>query len=252
MDAATAQNPQLKLGSSLRDMANAIRALSMDAVEKANSGHPRHADGHGGRGDRPVYPVPEVRSARHPNWPDRDRFILSAGHGSMLLYSLLHLTGYADMTLERAQELPPIGLARPPAIRNTATPTGIETTTGPLGQGLGNSVGFALAERILERALRRRPGQPLHLRDRWRRLPDGRHQPGGDLARGASEARQADRAVRRQFDLDRRAHEPVRLGRSDRASRPRGWNTRRASTATIPKAIAAALEEGEDTTTSPP
>jgi transketolase len=83
-----------------------------------------------------------------PRWPDRDRFVLSAGHGSMLLYALLHLTGYADMTIEEIKKLPPARLQdrRPPRVRPRR---GIETTTGPLGQGLANAVGMALAERHL-------------------------------------------------------------------------------------------------------
>jgi transketolase len=80
-----------------KQMANAIRVLAMDGVEKARSGHPGHADGHGRRGDGAVLQIPEVRRQR-PDWADRDRFILSAGHGSMLIYALLHLTGYKAAT----------------------------------------------------------------------------------------------------------------------------------------------------------
>jgi transketolase len=128
-------------------MANAIRFLSMDAVEKANSGHPGLPMG--------AADIATVLFTRYlkfdpkaPKWPDRDRFILSAGHGSMLLYSLLYLTGYEDMTIDQIKNFrqwhsktaghPEYGHA-----------TGIETTTGPLGQGIGNSVGFAFAERKL-------------------------------------------------------------------------------------------------------
>lgn len=130
-----------------RDMANAIRALAMDAVQLADSGHPGMPMG--------MADVATVLfskflkfDASEPNWPDRDRFILSAGHGSMLLYSLLHLTGYADMTLDELKKFRQLG-ARTAGHPEYGHASGIETTTGPLGQGIGNSVGFALAERIL-------------------------------------------------------------------------------------------------------
>jgi transketolase len=128
-------------------MANAIRALSMDAVQKANSGHPGAPMG--------LADVATVLFSRFlkfdpkaPHWPDRDRFILSAGHASMLLYSLLHLTGYEDMTIEQLKNFRQLGsiTAGHPEYGHA---TGIETTTGPLGQGLSNAVGFALAERHL-------------------------------------------------------------------------------------------------------
>jgi transketolase len=146
MDAATAKNPA-QTDVSTRDMANAIRALSMDAVEKAASGHPGMP-----MGMADVATVLFTRflkfDPRHPNWPDRDRFILSAGHGSMLLYSLLHLTGYADMTLDELKRFRQLG-SKTAGHPEYGHAQGIETTTGPLGQGLANSVGFALAERIL-------------------------------------------------------------------------------------------------------
>jgi transketolase len=130
-----------------KTMANAIRALSMDAVQKANSGHPGAPMG--------LADVATVLFSKFlkfdptaPNWPDRDRFILSAGHASMLLYSLLHLTGYKDMTIEQIKNFRQYGsiTAGHPEYGHG---TGIETTTGPLGQGISNSVGFALAERHL-------------------------------------------------------------------------------------------------------
>ena len=91
----------------------------------------------------------------HPEWPDRDRFVLSAGHGSMLLYALLYLTGYPDMDIEQLKAFRQLG-SRTPGHPEYGHAPGIETTTGPLGQGLGNAVGMALAERILNRALWRR------------------------------------------------------------------------------------------------
>ncbi len=130
-----------------RDMANAIRALAMDAVQQADSGHPGMP-----MGMADVATVLFTKflkfDASEPHWPDRDRFILSAGHGSMLLYSLLYLTGYADMTLEELKRFRQLG-SRTAGHPEYGHASGIETTTGPLGQGLGNSVGFALAERLL-------------------------------------------------------------------------------------------------------
>ena len=130
-----------------RDMANAIRALSMDAVEKADSGHPGLPMG--------MADVATVLFSKFlkfdptdPHWPDRDRFILSAGHGSMMLYSLLYLTGYPDMTLDQIEHFRQLG-SKTAGHPEYGHATGIETTTGPLGQGLGNSVGFAVAEREL-------------------------------------------------------------------------------------------------------
>ncbi|MEP9399120.1 transketolase [Mesorhizobium sp. KR2-14] len=128
-------------------MANAIRFLSMDAVEKANSGHPGLP-----MGAADIATVLYTRFMKHdpqnPHWPDRDRFVLSAGHGSMLLYSLLYLTGYEDITLDQIKNFRQLGYrtAGHPEYGHAA---GIETTTGPLGQGIANAVGMALAERIL-------------------------------------------------------------------------------------------------------
>lgn len=131
-------------------MANAIRFLSMDAVEKANSGHPGLP-----MGAADIATVLFTRflkfDAKNPHWPDRDRFILSAGHGSMLLYSLLYLTGYEDMTIDEIKNFRQLG-SRTAGHPEYGHAAGIETTTGPLGQGISNSVGFALGERILNAA----------------------------------------------------------------------------------------------------
>ncbi len=141
----TASAPTLAV--SYNDMANAIRALSMDAVEKAASGHPGMPMG---MADVATILFSEFLKfdPKHPHWPDRDRFILSAGHGSMLQYALLYLTGYADMTLDEIKRFRQLG-AKTAGHPEFGHATGIETTTGPLGQGLANSVGFALAERML-------------------------------------------------------------------------------------------------------
>jgi transketolase len=132
-----------------QDMANAIRALAMDAVQKADSGHPGMP-----MGMADVATVLFTRflkfDAAHPDWPDRDRFVLSAGHGSMLLYTLLFLTGVPDMTLDELKRFRQLG-SRTPGHPEYGHAPGIETTTGPLGQGLGNAVGMALAERLLNK-----------------------------------------------------------------------------------------------------
>ncbi len=126
-------------------MANAIRFLAADAVEAAKSGHPGMPMG--------MADVATVLFSRFlkfdagdPHWPDRDRFVLSAGHGSMLLYALLHLTGYADFTIEELKRFRQLG-ARTAGHPEYGHGAGIETTTGPLGQGLANAVGMAIAER---------------------------------------------------------------------------------------------------------
>ena len=129
-----------------RELANAIRALSMDAVQCANSGHPGMPMG--------MADIAEVlwndylkHNPRDPRWPDRDRFVLSNGHGSMLLYSLLHLTGY-DVSMEEIRNFRQLH-SRTPGHPEFGDTPGVETTTGPLGQGLANAVGMALAEKIL-------------------------------------------------------------------------------------------------------
>jgi transketolase len=130
-----------------KDLANAIRALSMDAVQAANSGHPGMP-----MGMADVATILFTRFLKYdptaPDWPDRDRFVLSAGHGSMLLYSLLYLTGYEDITIGEIKNFRQLGskTAGHPEYGEAA---GIEMTTGPLGQGLATAVGMALAERMV-------------------------------------------------------------------------------------------------------
>ena len=128
-------------------MANALRVLAMDAVEAAQSGHPGMPMG--------MADVATVLFDSHlkfdpaaPDWPDRDRFVLSAGHGSMLLYGLLHLTGYGDMTLDQIKNFRQLG-SRTAGHPEYGHARGIETTTGPLGQGLANAVGMAMAEQSM-------------------------------------------------------------------------------------------------------
>jgi len=125
---------------------NTIRLLSVDAVQKANSGHPGLP-----MGAAPMAYVLWQRHMRHnpknPQWPDRDRFVLSGGHGSMLLYSMLHLTGY-DLSLDELKTFRQIGSRAPGHPESFLTP-GVEATTGPLGQGAANAVGMAIAERFL-------------------------------------------------------------------------------------------------------
>ncbi len=128
-------------------MANAIRALAMDAVEKAKSGHPGLP-----MGAADIATVLFTRFLKFdpadPKWPDRDRFVLSAGHGSMLIYALLHLTGYEAMTIDEIKRFRQLGSITAGHPEYGHTP-GVETTTGPLGQGIANSVGMAIAERHL-------------------------------------------------------------------------------------------------------
>ncbi|MSO73656.1 MAG: transketolase [Alphaproteobacteria bacterium] len=130
-----------------KDMANAIRALAMDAVQKANSGHPGMPMGTADIATVLVQRFLKFDPA-NPAWPDRDRFVLSAGHGSMLLYALLYLTGYGDIDIEAIKNFRQLDSATAghPEYGHAA---GIETTTGPLGQGIANAVGMALAERML-------------------------------------------------------------------------------------------------------
>ena len=154
---------------SRRDRANAIRALSMDAVLKANSGHPGAPMG--------MADIAEVlwrdflkHNPSNPQWADRDRFVLSNGHGSMLIYSLLHLSGY-DLSIDDLKNYRQLHSKTPGHPELGYTP-GVETTTGPLGQGLANAVGFALAEKIMA-AQFNRPGHNIVDHDTYVFLGDG-------------------------------------------------------------------------------
>src|SRR5437763_11082258 len=134
--------PQAQEGGH-NDVVNAIRALAMDAVQKANSGHPGMPMG--------MAEIAEVLWRRHlshnpanPKWADRDRFVLSNGHGSMLQYALLHLTGY-DLSIDELKRFRQLHSRTPGHPEYGVTP-GVETTTGPLGQGIANAVGFEIEE----------------------------------------------------------------------------------------------------------
>ncbi|MBT8082464.1 MAG: transketolase [Gammaproteobacteria bacterium] len=153
-----------------RDLANAIRALSMDAVQAANSGHPGAPMG--------MADIAEVlwrdyvrHNPANPRWADRDRFVLSNGHASMLLYSLLHLTGYADFPIEQLRNFRQLGYKTAGHPEYEADGP-IETTTGPLGQGITNAVGMAMAEKMLAAEFNR-PGHEIVDHKTWVFLGDG-------------------------------------------------------------------------------
>ena len=190
-----------RTGASRRDIVNVIRALAMDAVQKANSGHPGMPMG--------MAEIAEVlwrRYLRHnpanPQWIDRDRFVLSNGHGSMLLYALLHLTGY-DLPMDEIKRFRQLHSKTPGHPEHGLTP-GVETTTGPLGQGLTNAVGMALAERMLA-AQFNRPGHEIidHRTYVFRATAASwkasRTRP---AARGHAQARQAHRLRRQRHLID--------------------------------------------------
>ncbi|TDR57060.1 transketolase [Halomonas ventosae] len=151
------------------ELANAIRALSMDAVQKANSGHPGAPMGMADIAEV-LWNDYLVHNPADPHWPDRDRFVLSNGHGSMLLYSLLHLTGY-ELGLEELQNFRQLH-AKTAGHPEYGYAPGVETTTGPLGQGLANAVGMALAERTLA-AQFNRPGHTVVDHHTWCFVGDG-------------------------------------------------------------------------------
>jgi transketolase len=200
--------------------AAAIRTLTLDAVAAANSGHSGMPMG--------MADVATVLFEKHlrfdasaPDWPDRDRFILSAGHGSMLLYSLLYLTGSPDMTLEQVKNFRQLGsiTAGHPEYGHAK---GIETTTGPLGQGLANSVGFAIAEEFL----RARWGRKIMDHRTWVIAGDGCLMEGvsqeAHHAGGAAGTVAPDRALGQQRDHHRRQGFARRPHRPDGALRGLG------------------------------
>ena len=131
---------------SRRQLANAIRALSMDAVQRANSGHPGAPMGMADIAEA-LWNGVLRHNPGNPQWVDRDRFVMSNGHGSMLLYAILHLSGY-ELPLEELKNFRQLHSKTPGHPEHGLTP-GVETTTGPLGQGLANAVGMAIAERAL-------------------------------------------------------------------------------------------------------
>jgi len=157
MNAVAEALPHFYRSSDTRQMANAVRMLAVDAVQQANSGHPGMPMG--------MAEIAVALWSRHlkhnpadPDWPDRDRFVLSNGHGSMLLYALLHLTGY-DLPMSELRRFRQMG-SRTPGHPEVGVTPGVETTTGPLGQGFTNAVGMALAETLLAREFNR-PGHEI-------------------------------------------------------------------------------------------
>jgi transketolase len=171
---------------------NTVRFLSVDAVQKANSGHPGLP-----LGAAPMAYVLWTRFLRHnpanPHWFNRDRFVLSAGHGSMLLYGLLHLTGY-DLPLEQIKQFRQWGSMTPGHPERGIAP-GVEATTGPLGQGFGNGVGMAIAEAYLA-ARCNRPGFEIVNHFTYGLVPHGRRGIRSSFAGGPPETREAHLFVR--------------------------------------------------------
>ena len=220
-----------------------IRTLSIDAVQKANSGHPGAP-----MGAAPMAYVLWTRFLRHapthPDWPDRDRFVLSAGHASMLLYSLLHLTGY-DVSLEDLKSFRQWGSITPGHPEYGLTP-GVEATTGPLGQGFANAVGMAIAERRLGHEFNR-PGhddrRPPDLRHRLRRRPPGGHRlRGGQPGRPpAARASSSSSTTTTTIQLDG----PTAMACSEDVPKrfdAYGWHTQRVEDGNDLAAIEAAIE----------
>ena len=188
-------------------MANAIRFLAIDAIVRAGEGHQGVPLG-----------MAEIATAlytRHlkfdagdPTWPDRDRVVLSNGHGSMLLYALLYLSGYERIGREQISTFRDFG-SRCEGHPERDPASGIEVTTGPLGQGIANAFGMAVAEAYLNARFGARHRRPPHLRLRRRRLPAGGHRPGDDLAGRSPAPEQADAAVGRQPHHRRWRHRAV-------------------------------------------
>ena len=206
-------------------MANAIRALAMDAVEKAKSGHPGLP-----MGAADIATVLFTRFLKFdpadPAWPDRDRFVLSAGHGSMLLYALFVSARLRGDDHRRDQALPPARLAHPrtSGARPHARRRNHHRAARPGSGQCGRHGDRGAAPR---RGVRQRTRRSQHLRALLRRRSDGRHQPGGHRARRAPQAQQADRPLRRQRHFHRRADVAVRQRRSGEALRVRPAGRRR-------------------------
>ncbi len=222
-------------------MANAIRFLSMDAVQKANSGHPGLP-----MGAADIATVLFTRylkfDPKQPHWADRDRFVLSAGHGSMLLYSLLYLTGYEDMTIEDIKQFRQIGAKT--AGHPEYGHAGHRDDDRPARPGHCQFRRHGHCRTQAARRVRRRPAGPLHLCALRRRLPHGRHQPGSDFARRPPEAQQADRLLD-DNDITIDGHVGV-ADSTDQHARFRacGWNTI-AVDGHNPDEIAAAIETAQ-------
>ncbi|MCT7376428.1 transketolase [Chelativorans salis] len=224
-------------------MANAIRFLSMDAVEKAKSGHPGLP-----MGAADIATVLFTRFMTHdpknPHWADRDRFVLSAGHGSMLLYSLLYLLGYEDITIDEIKNFRQLG-SRTAGHPEYGDAAGIETTTGPLGQGFANAVGMALAERLLNA----RYGDDLVDHYTYTLVGDGCLMEGiSQEALALAGHLKLDKLIVLFDDNQISIDGPVSLADStDQCARfeASGWNTMRVD-GHDPDAIAAAIEEARE------
>jgi transketolase len=189
--------------ASERDLANAIRALAMDAVEAAKSGHPGMPMGMAEIA-RALWGRHLRHNPRNPAWPNRDRFVISNGHGSMLLYALLHLTGY-DLPIDELRRFRQLH-SKTPGHPELGCAPGVETTTGPLGQGISNAVGMALAERLLAAEFNR-PDHDIVDHYTYAFMGDGCMMEGVShescALAGNAGARQARRDLRRQRHLDR-------------------------------------------------
>jgi len=233
------------------DIVNAIRALAMDAVQKANSGHPGMPMG--------MAEIAEVlwrgflrHNPANPAWPDRDRFVLSNGHGSMLQYALLHLTGY-DLPMEELRKFRQLHSKTPGHPEVGYTP-GVETTTGPLGQGLANAVGFAIAERLLAAEFNR-PGHAVVDHFTYVLVGDGCLMEGisheacslaGTLALGKLIAIYDDNGISIDGKVEGwfRDNTPMRFAAY-------GWNVIPKVDGHDPRAVAAAIEEARADASKP-
>ncbi|TEU12646.1 MAG: transketolase, partial [Anaerolineales bacterium] len=230
---------------------NTLRTLAMDAVQKANSGHPGMP-----MGAAPMAYVLWTRFLKHsptnPHWPDRDRFVLSAGHGSMLLYSLLHLTGY-DLPLEELQNFRQWGSRTAGHPEYGLTP-GVETTTGPLGQGFANGVGMAIAERFLAEYFNQ-PGHTIVDHYTYAIVSDGDLMEGvaseaaslaGHLGLGKLIYLYDDNHISIEGSTDLTFTEDV-----ERRFKAYGWHVQRVDDGNDLAAIAAAIEAAQAATEQP-